>query len=163
MKKIYILIVMISMSSQLLGQNTNQLNEMIVESLRSYINYSSELQEKVSANCKKSDTYICRDGLPAYFPYDSLKNTTFFSVYFSIVYSHTNKLLNKQLKKGIGALFVSFELKDSQLKITITSKSVKLMNKKTIGLGLSDWGNYFYEYSCEKQEWELKEIKYGGV
>ncbi|GHT25915.1 hypothetical protein FACS189430_12500 [Bacteroidia bacterium] len=159
MKKVYIIIVLISMSSQLVGQNTNQLNEMIIESLRSHLDYSSELQKKVCKNCKKSDTYICQDGLPAYFPYDSLQNVTFISVDF--FKSKFNPL--KQLKKGISAFFVSFELKDSQLRITITRKSVKLMNKKTIGLGLSDWGNYFYEYSCEKQEWELKEIKYGGV
>jgi hypothetical protein len=151
------------MSSQLVGQNTNQLNEMIIESLRSHLDYSSELQKKVCENCEKSNTYICQDGLPAYFPYDSLQNVTFISVDFFRLYSHTNKLLNKQLKKGISAFFVSFELKNSQLRITITSKSVKLMNKKTIGLGLCCWGNYFYEYSCEKQEWELKEIKYGGV
>lgn len=160
MKKTYIVIVLISMSSQLVGQSTNQLNGMIVESLRSYLSYSSELQKRVCKDCKQYDTYICRDGLPANFPYDSLQNITFFSVDFFRVYSNS---LKKQLKKGIGALFVYFELKSNQLQITVSSRTVKLMNSKTIGVGLSEWGNYFYEYSCEKQEWELKETKYEGV
>ena len=160
MKKIGIFIVLISISSKLVGQNNNQLNEMIVESLRSYLSYSSELRKKVCANCEKYDTYICKDGLPLNFPYDSLPNVTFFSVDFFRAYSNP---LKKQLQKGIGTLFVSFSLNNNQLQITVTSKSVKLMNKKTIGVGLSDWGNYFYEYSCEKQEWALKETKYGGV
>ena len=160
MKKIYIVIMLISMLSPLMGQNNNQLNEMIIESLRSYISYSSELQKKVCANCEEHNTYICKDGLPLNFPYDSLPNVTFFSVDFFRVYSNP---LKRQLQKGIGALFVSFELNNNQLKITITSNSVKLMNKKTIGVSLSDWGHYFYEHSCEKQEWILKNIQYGGV
>ena len=159
-KKVYIAIVLISMSSQLVGQNNNQLNEMIIESLRSYLSYSSEQQQKVCKNCEKYDTYICKDGLPRNFSYDNLQNVTFFSVDFFRVYSNS---LKKQLKKGIRALFLSFELRNNQLQITVSSKSVKLINKKTIGVGLSNWGNYFYEYSCEKQEWELKEIKYGGI
>lgn len=149
-----------SISSQLVGQNSNQLNEMIIASLRSYLSYNLELQKKVCANCEKHDTYICKDGLPRNFPYDTLQNVTFFSVDFFRVYSNP---LKKQLQKGIGALFVSFELNNNQLQITISSKNVKLINKKTIGVGLSSWGNYFYEYSCEKQEWELKATKYEGV
>jgi hypothetical protein len=160
MKKNYIVIMLISMSSHLVGQNANQLNEMIIESLRSYLSYSSELQKKVCKNCEKYDTCICRDGLPANFPYDSLQNATFFSVDFFRVYSNP---LKKQLKKGTSALFVYFELKNNQLQITISSRSVKLTNSKTISVGLSDWGNYCYEYCCEKQKWELKETKYEGV
>ena len=153
-------ILLISISGQLIGQNDNQLNKMIIESLRSCMSYNSKLRKKVCVNCEKYNTYICRDGLPANFPYDSLPNVTFFSVDFFRVYSNP---LKKQLQKGIGALFVSFKLKNGQLQVIVTTKSVKLINKKTITVGLSDWCNYFYEYSCEKQEWELKENKFGGV
>lgn len=94
------------------------------------------------------------------FPYDSLPNVTYFSVDFFRVYSNH---LKKQLQKGIDVLFVSFKLKNNQLQVSITSKSVKLMNKKAIVVGLSNWCNCFYEYSCKKQEWELKENKFGGI
>ena len=160
MKKIYIMIVLILMSSQLVGQNNNQLNDMIVESLRSYISYSAELQKKVCASCEEDDTYICKDGLPSNFPYNSLPNATFFSVNFFKTYSNP---LKKQLKKGIGTLFVSFELNNNQLKIMVTSRTVKIMNKTTIGTDCCEWGIYFYEYFCDKQEWVLKESKYGGI
>ncbi|MDD7303787.1 MAG: hypothetical protein SPF56_08950 [Bacteroidaceae bacterium] len=142
------------------AQESNQLNKMIIESLRSYMSYNSELRKKECADCEKYNTYICRDGLPSNFPYDSLPNVTFFSVDFFRVYSNH---LKKQLQKGIDVLFVSFKLKNNQLQVSITSKSVKLMNKKAIVVGLSNWCNCFYEYSCEKQEWELKENKFGGI
>ena len=46
MKKIWMFILLISISGQLMGQNDNQLNKMIIESLRSCMSYNSELQKK---------------------------------------------------------------------------------------------------------------------
>ncbi len=154
MKKIWIFIAIISLSIQVNGQIKNELNEMIISSLNTYIDHTCNWMNKGDI------VYVCKDGLPSYFPVDSMQNVTFFSVDFFSVYSNPFK---KKLKKGIGALFVSFELINNQLRITVSSRSVKLINKKNIGVGLSNWGNYFYEYSCENQQWILVETKYGGI
>jgi hypothetical protein len=161
MKKFYIFTVLILISSQsLIGQNTNQLNELIIESLHSYINYSLELQKSVCKNCEKYDTYICQDGLPSNFPYNSVENIKIISVDYFRAYSNP---LKTQLKKGITALFVCFELNNNQLEISVSSKGVKLIHRTTISVAVSDWAHYIYEYSCDRQKWELKESRYGGI
>lgn len=158
MKKIHLIIVLLTMASPLMGQKSNQLNDMIAESLHSYLNYSSELQKRVCKSCKEYDPYICKDGLPLGFPYDSFPNAIFFSTN-SIQENPTP--FKKDLKKGTGAYFVFFELKNNRIRISVASNGVKLVNKKTIGTALGDYGHYFYEYSCETQQWELKETDLG--
>lgn len=134
---------------------------MLVESLRSFLIYKTELNKPTYKNQGKLIMpYVCKDGLPIDFTYDSLQKTTFFSVDFFKVYSAP---LKKQLKKGIDVLFVNFDLKKGQLQIMVSSRNVKLIKKKHINIAIKDWGNYFYEYSCEKKEWRLKRIEYGGV
>lgn len=49
------------------------------------------------------------------------------------------------------------------LAITIAGRGVKRINKNNIHVVIGDWGVFAYEYSCNKQEWELKETKYGGI
>jgi hypothetical protein len=63
----------------------------------------------------------------------------------------------------MGALFVSYNLTNNLLRITISGVGVEFLNRRQlmILIGDGDWGQYFYEYSCEKQEWILKEVKYG--
>ena len=146
-----------------MGQKDNQLNEMIISSINSYIEWNNDFVKRGISLGDTCNHYICIDGLPSAFPYGSIKNATFFSVNFFRIYQTTNYLLNNQLKKGMEALFVYFELKNNQLQITVSSKNVKLIKKKQIGIGLSDWGIFTYEYSCDKQEWSLVEIKYDGV
>jgi len=163
MKKIWIFFAIFFLSYRAMGQDKNQLNEMIVLSLNTYIEHIHDWMDKgVVVKEQTCHHYVCRDGLPTNFPFDSLKNITFFSVYFFRAYSNSNPL-KKQLGKGIGALFVSFGLENNQLQITVSSKNVKLANGNQINVGLSDWGVYTYEYFCESKEWELKEIQYGGI
>ena len=82
---------------------------------------------------------------------------------FRLIYCHIIKNVKKAFQKGQRTLFVSYELKDNQLIITITDRFVKLIHKKRINIGLSDWGRYYFEYSCEHEIWELIETQYGGV
>jgi hypothetical protein len=100
------------------------------------------------------------DGLPANFPLDSVQNVTFFSL--NNLEGLPNSFKSK-LKKGIKTLFVGINLSNSQLIITVTGRGVKRFKNKHIGITIADWDICTYEYSCEKQEWELKETKYGGV
>ena len=121
MKKAYLLILFVSISSLAFGQS-NCLNEMIIDCLHAYVNHRAEL----NAN-NENGVYICKDGLPLGFPYEIITNATFFSAEFFQSYHNPMK---KELRKGIKTLFVSFELIGDQLRITITSRRVKSVNKK---------------------------------
>lgn len=158
MKKIHLIIVLLTMASPLMGQKSNQLNDMIVESLRSYSDYSSELYKKMWGDYGSYNKYVCKDGLPLGFPYDSLPNFIFFST--NSIQENPNPF-KKDLKKGTSAYFVYFELKNNRIRISVVGKIVKLVNKKTIGTASAESGHYFYEYSCETQQWELKETDLG--
>jgi hypothetical protein len=59
-------------------------------------------------------------------------------------------------------LFVSFQLNNNEFQVRVTKKVVTL-KKKGIWIGLSDWGVYYYEYSCDRKRWELTKTTYGGV
>ncbi len=143
-----------------MGQCKNQLNEMIISSINSYITWNNNFEKQRNNSFNSYCTYVCKDGLPINFPFDRLQNTTFFTVNPFDTYSNSFK---KKLKKGICVLFVSFELTNNRLRITVSNKSIKSIKKKNINIGLSDWGVYLYEYLCEIQEWKLKETKYEGI
>lgn len=156
MRKIFIFIFIL-VSVELFAQTNNQLNEMIVECLQLYIGNSSQLQ---GIEYNRGNTFVCKDGLPLNFPYYKTYGISFYSVDYCRFCSNP---LRKQLNKGISTLFVSYELIDNTLLITITKKLVKRINKNNCQIILSDWGSYYYEFSCEKKEWVLLNSHYGGV
>jgi len=160
MKRIVAIIVVLTLFFQLKGQESNQLNEILTESLRSYLNYKSDLQSKVCKNCEKLQIYICKDGLPADFPFDSIQDVAFFSLHNL---NGLSKSFQKELKKGIGAYFVWIKLTDEKLTIHIGSRGVKLVKKNNIGISIGEWGIFTYEHSCEKQKWLLVNTDYGGI
>ena len=104
--------------------------------------------------------YICMDGLPANFPCDSVHYVTFFCL--NNLEGLPNSFKHK-LKKGIKTLFVGLKISNNQIIITVSGRVVRRLKKNNTSIGLCDWGVSIYEYSCEKQKWELKETKYGGV
>ena len=156
MKKYLILIIYITLSNQLFGQSSLSLDGMISHCLPTYIN----TMYAMSDNKSKNSVFICKDGFPSDYPYDSISDATYISVDLLPYYS---KNVKKAFQKGQRTLFVSYELKGNQLIITITDRFVKLIHKKRINIGLSDWGRYYFEYSCEHEIWELIETQYGGV
>ena len=160
MKKICVLIVMLCGAGHLLGQNKNQLNEMIVSSINSYIEWNNDFVKREISVGDTCNHYICIDGLPSAFPYDSIKNVTFFSLHNV---NGLSKSFQKELKKGISACFAWIKLTNTQLVISVGGRGVKLIKKNHIGISVVDWGVFTYEYSCDKQEWVLKETKFGGI
>ena len=160
MKKIWIFTVVFLLSSQLIGQTKNQLDELIISSLNSFITESNKPVKGV-INSDTTHYYVRMDGLPLNFPYNSLKNVTFISL------ENIEGLPNsfkKQLNKGKRILFVNILLTDNQFIITVFNNSVKRIKKNRINIKVGfHWGIYTYEYSCKKQEWRLKETKYGGI
>ena len=138
------------------GQDSNLLNDMILSSIKSYIEWNNNLNKGKSADLH----YICIDGIPSDFPYDSLQNVRYGSL--KNVGSWSRKAKNS-LKKGICFKFVSLKVVDDRIIITITSRVVKRVGKKEIRFELVMWGNYIYRYSYEHKKWELLETTYGGV
>src|ERR1035437_9930114 len=111
MKRIVIAITVLFVSFQIKGQEYNQLNKMINSSISSYITWKNDF---VKRGISQSDTclhYVCKDGLPTGFPYDSVKNVTFFSLENL---NGLSKPFRKELKKGIGTCFVWIKLIDNQ-------------------------------------------------
>lgn len=161
MKKECIFIFVLFITFHLKGQNNNQLHEIVETSLHLYIEHIQDFINKGIVVQEQSDAlYVCVDGLPSHYPLDSMKNVLFFSLNNHEGLPNSFK---QKLKKGINAIFVEVELKDNQLFIAVSSRSVKLVNKKNISISIGDWGHYFYEYFCDKKEWKLKETKYGGI
>ncbi len=160
MKKIWIFIVLFLVSSHLIGQNKNQLNEIIISSINSYIEWNNDFVKRRISLMDTSCYYICIDGLPANFPLDSVQHMTFFSLNNLEGLPNTFK---RKLNKGIKTLFVGFNIFENQLTITISGRGVKRTKKNKINIVIGDWGIFSYKYSCDKQEWELQETKFGGI
>lgn len=77
MKKIYSVIILFFMFSPLLAQENSQLNGMIIECLDSCTSHFKTITKRMY-KYKDFKSYVCKDGLPPDFPYDSLPNYTFF-------------------------------------------------------------------------------------
>lgn len=146
-------IILFFISSPVKGQDNNQLNSIITACLQSFINCKID-------NGQVNNKYICRDGLPLDFSFDCLSNVSYISVNN---YKYNSINLNKKLRKGLDVLFITFRLISNQLIITITERTVILVKKKTLDVAISDWGYYYYEYSCNTKCWELVETQYGGI
>ena len=141
------------------AQQENQLNNIIISSLKSYISWNNSLRDRLnlsSLNCY----YLCKDGIPLSFPYDSLENI----VYGSLEnIEGLTSMYKRKLNEGIGFLFVNINLTGANLTITVSGKDVKRIKKRQLHIAIVDWGQYTYEYSCETREWELKQVKYGEL
>lgn len=160
MKKNILLFTIFLSFSQLKCQESNRIDEMIASSVNSYIEWRKSLFKEEISNQDTCHYYFCIDGFPYNFNYINEskinKNITFLSFY--------NKLpIKKELKKGIGVVFLGMEIIDNQLILTLTSRNVRLTKNGHLNMSLTIWKKYIYEYSCNKQKWILIEEKYGGV
>ena len=151
MKKVVLLVLMLS-AFCLPSKGQNQIEDMIVDCLQTYIDHHSSFLDS-------SEVYICRDGLPWDFSYDRLPDANFYSVKY--IKSSPNSL-KKKLKKGVWTYFVSFDFVDNQFKVTVLYREVSL-GKKGTTIRISSWGHFFYEYSVENNRWELRNTEFGGI
>lgn len=142
------------------GEAGNQLNEMIISSINSYITWKNSFVKDGISLHDTCHYYVCKDGFPADFPYDSMQNVTFLSLHN---WNGLSKSLKKELKKGIDVCFVWLKLTERQLVISIGGRRVKLIKKSDFEINMGDWSVFTYEYSCEKQKWMLVNTEYGGI
>lgn len=160
MKRIVSVIVVLFVLFQLKGQEMKQLDKFVISTIKSYIINNKDLVRQRFSLQDTSRYYICMDGLPADFPCDSVQNVTFFSL--NNLEGLPNSFKHK-LKKGIKTLFVGLKISNNQIIITVSGRVVRRLKRNNTSIGICDWGVSIYEYSCEKQKWELKETKSGGI
>ena len=157
MKRFCLVSLLILVAFYVRGQGKNQLNDVIISSIKSYMYEDSINYNKID---KYSITYnILVDGLPRSFPYDSLRN-----VYF---YTHLNpssliKSKRREFKKGTSILKISIRALEDKIIIIIFPQSVKL-KRNIFHFRVSDWVIYTYAYSQEQKKWILIKKKEGGI
>jgi len=142
------------------AQENKQLNKMINTSLLSYLDWKSDLINKTCKDCGEYAPYICVDSYPNNFSFSEAiqkRNVKFMSL--------QNLSGQKELKKGKKYEFVLMELslEKNRITITLSGKDVSIPKKNHLHIVAVDWGIFTYEYSCDKQEWELKKTKFGGI
>ncbi|NCC98993.1 MAG: hypothetical protein EOL95_04715 [Bacteroidia bacterium] len=131
MKRIVSVIVVLFVLFQLKGQEINQLDKIIISSIKSYIIDDKDFVRQQDT----SRYYICMDGLPADFPCDSVQNATFFSL------KNLEGLPNSfkhQLKTGIKTLFVGLKISNNQIIITVSGRVVRRLKKNDTSIGICD-------------------------
>ena len=151
MKRILFVVLLLS-AFCLPSKGQNQIEDMVVECIQSYIDHYSPYMDT-------SEIYICTDGLPYDFSYDRLPDARFYSV--DNIESSPDSL-KKRLKKGVMTFFVTFDFVDNQFKVTVLDRRVYHRNRKT-AIAVSGWGYFYYEYSAENNRWELRKTEYGGI
>jgi hypothetical protein len=161
MKKFFVLMAVFSVSTTLRAGKGSQLDCMIIASLNSYVEHIHERMERgVIPRERTCRHYVCMDGLPDSFPYDSLQYAVYFSKKNMKGYTRS---FEREIKKGFQALFAGLKLTDNRIVIKIRYDHVRLTDKNYFAIGISDWGVFTYEYDCDVQEWELTDTKYGGI
>ncbi len=134
------------------------LNELINNSLLLYLEWQSNIVNKPLKDNKT--IYICLDNYPSNFSFSEkiLKKDVKFMSLQNISYQ-------KELKKkeNYRFLFIAICLEQNHLIIKVFGKDVLIHNKNNVQVAVVDWGIFNYEFSCDRQEWELKEKKFGGV
>ncbi len=163
MKKIAIVLftfIILCSVSKLQAQENVLLDSMINKSLVTYINKYKEDIEKGSINEDLKNLCIVIDNYPRNFVFcQAIQDMNL--KYISLVNFQCQKELRK--KENYRAIFLGINLTSHRLSIAFSTKILTIHKKNNLHIGISDWGDFIYEYSCEKQEWILVEVKYGGV
>lgn len=129
------------------GQSANQLNDLLNESIEKYmlkehLNQAVFLKENVPLDFQFAKTIIDN---------------------FEVAFFDKSKCRKSELKKGIKFLrLFPILLKNNTLSITITNVFVT-QKGRDITISSGDYSTYEYQYSCEKKQWELLDIKEGGI
>ncbi|WP_353117498.1 hypothetical protein [Myroides odoratus] len=129
------------------GQSANQLNDLLNESIEKYM-----LKEHLD------QAVFLKENIPLDFQFAKTVVDS-----FEIAFFDRNKYRKSELKRGIKSLrLLPVVLKNNTLSITIANVFV-IQKDKNITISSGDYSTYEYQYSCEKRQWELLEIKESGI
>jgi len=163
MNRLIILFFSIFLSAKLFGQTpTNDINTLLVESLRDYIvtndlsnisghRYEPNIRKKRSARMKPMSQkfFLCNDGLPSDFPYDSLNVEC-----ISLKYSHHGPNREK-LRSFKTVITVKYRLEGNNMEIIVGNQAVKRKTRHHLisFVSAEDTKHYHYTYSLEENKW----------
>lgn len=128
-------------------QHTNQLNQMLLESIKDYVQEYNTFAEKINYSTIQ---YVCADGLPRYFPYDSLSMGYFYL-------DRLEGLPKKDQKHFNHAVRIWYTLEDNVIDIYLNNIYVRRPRKRKVLIEVDPDGTklYRYKYFCETNEWKL--------
>ncbi|MBB4045368.1 hypothetical protein [Bacteroides reticulotermitis] len=153
MKTIGIFIIILLLSSQLRGQENNQLESMIKVSLNSYVG-------KLKESSNSTYPYFSIDNYPPHFKFED----TIQGIPINYINLQNRSACEKELKKGVGVISLTrLQLEKTSLKITFAMYNAKIEGKNHLHMAVVESTTFVYIYSCEKESWILQETKYGGV
>ena len=162
MKRFCLVLLLILVAFNVRGQGENQLNDIIISSIKTQMYDDSVRFHARNPDKKEKFSYrynICVDRLPRSFPYDSLKNAYF---YTSNNPSSLTKSKRRELRKGSSIQDISIRVLDDKIIIVITPLGAKLKRNKW-DLSVSIWFIYTYAYSQEQKKWILINKEEGGI
>lgn len=153
MKRLYFIIILLcAFTSQMRAQSDDVLNNIILKSIASYSKEYNALAKRINYDTIQ---FICVDGLPKDIAFDSLPLGVF--SYQWMEGNPTN--VKKQFRHFTKAIRVSNKFSDNKIDVYISAYEVRRPRKwkKQMMVEGESGKHYQYEYSCETNEWRLKE------
>lgn len=128
-------------------RHTNQLNQMLLESIKDYVQQYNDFAEK---NNYSTIQYVCADGLPKDFPFDSLSIGNFSLYRLAGIPKREQRHFSKAVR-------IWYTLEDNVIDIYINNIDVRRPRKRRVSIEVDPEGTklYRYKYSCETNEWKL--------
>ena len=141
----------------LFGQQDNELDKMLIESILDYkCNY-----ESCAARLQSYDRnlYLCSDNLPIRWKnqefYESISMET-------LTWENTQKRFFKEMKKGFDLIEIQYFVFGNTIDIQIFEYEIT-RKRKHIFQGFSSVCHYIYQYNCDTNKWERMKIEKHGI
>lgn len=99
------------------------------------------------------------------YDYKITQKLPFQSGEYKVEYLNTQELIDryKKLKKEFAVFRIHpMEINENRLVIRVTVHWFRYKEPHLI-YAISDWGNVYFHYDCEKQEFVIEEVKLGGI
>ena len=135
------------------GQNENDINKMLEECIKKSKQDYEVFSERTNRNYS---LYLCCDGLPS--KYIQSNKAFYDSIGLTTITWHYSGKFQKELERGIDVMEIHYYLKGNIFEVYvhfITATEEK--DEIVLAYWFEDVDKYVYEYSCETNEWRLKE------
>lgn len=148
MRKVFVIFLFSVLWGSVSGQPSNQLNQFILESVCSYVKDYNSFAKQINYDTIQ---YICVDGLPDPFPYDSLPCDV-----FSLQWMEGNHpKIKKDFKHSTTVAEVTITINNNVIGILVSTLIIKVRNNHIQISRWSDGGRkqYYFTYSCVEGKW----------
>lgn len=128
---------------------SNQLNQFILKSVCSYVKDYNAFAKRVNYDTIR---YICADGLPVDFPFDSLPCPVHTLRWMEV----NHHQIKREINNGVTVAEVETKLNGNVVDITVSIVEVRRLRKRQIQEAHwpeGGWKQYRYSYSCDDNKW----------